>query len=221
MASTPEALFDAIERDDEEAVRAIVEADPSAARARDTEGVSALMRARYRSRPGVIAAVRAAVPDLDAFEASALGEIARLAVVLDEDPDRVGAYSADGFTPLHLAAFFGAGRTAGLLLDRGADPDAPGRGWMTGTPLNSAAASSSADIVVALLSAGADPNARQAAGWTPLHSAAHNGDLASVDALLAAGGDPAAANDEGTSVLDMAIGRGDGGCVAAIRAALA
>ena len=48
MASTSEDLFAAIEAGDVARVRAMLEADPSLASARDAEGVSALMRARYR-----------------------------------------------------------------------------------------------------------------------------------------------------------------------------
>jgi ankyrin repeat protein len=220
MASTSADLFEAIEDDDANRVRALLSEDPSLAGARDAEGVSALMRARYRFDGGVIEAIAAAVPSLDVFEATSFGDLDRLTELLMFDPALVTAYSADGFTALHFAAFFGRPDTARFLLDRGADVDAPGRGWMTGTPLHSAASSRHADVVALLVDAGADPNARQGQGWTPLQAAARNGDLASIEALLRAGADPAATNDDGVTVRDLAAEVGDAAVVAAIDRAL-
>jgi ankyrin repeat protein len=132
----------------------------------------------------------------------------------------VDAPSADGFAPLHLAAFFGKPEAATLLLARGAQVDARGRGWMTGTPLHSAVSNRHVDLVEILLAAGADPNARQSGGWTPLHGASHNGDVASVALLLTAGADPAAVNDDGASVLSLAEEQGDAATIDAVRLAL-
>lgn len=220
MASTSQELFEAIEADDAERVRVLLAADPSLAGSRDDAGVSALMRARYRFDEGVIEAVISAVPSLDVFEAAAFGDLDRLTELLMFDPVLVTAYSADGFTPLHLAAFFGRPDAVRFLLDRGAEVDAPGTGWMTGTPLHSAVSSRQPEAAALLLGAGADPDARQSGGWTPLHAAARNGDLASVEALLGAGADPAAVNDDGASVRDLAAEGGDAGVIAALERAL-
>jgi ankyrin repeat protein len=209
MASAHEEIFAAIDADDGERVRALIGADPGLASARDDEGVSALMRARYRSNRAVIEAVRSSSAPLDVFEAAAFGETARLRSLLVEDAAVVAAVSADGFTALHLAAFFGRTEAVGVLLRGGADPNARGRGWMIGTPLHSAAAARHTEVVRALLAAGADPALRQAGGWTPLHSAAHNGDVATAEVLLAAGADPDALDDDGTSVRSMAEESGD------------
>jgi ankyrin repeat protein len=220
MANTYEGLFDAIEAGDVAAVRAIVDADPAAAASRDAQGVSALMRARYRFDRELVDAIRDRVDELDVFEAASFGDLERLTHLLVTDPGAVTAYAGDGFTALHFAAFFGQPMAVRALLDHGAEVDALGRGWMTGTALHSAASRARADTVGILLDAGADPNARQSAGWTPLHSAAHNGDAASVDLLLAAGADPTATNDEGRSVLDLATEKGDAATIERIRAAL-
>jgi uncharacterized protein len=219
VASTSEALFAAIEAGDAAAVQALLARDAALAGARDGEGISARMRARYRSDRAVMEAVRSAGGDLDVFEAAAFGDVDRLAALL-VDPGLVGPFSADGFTPLHLAAFFGTTRAVAQLLDRGADPDARGRGWMTGTPLHSAVSGQHAEIVRLLLAGGADTNLRQSGGWSPLHSAAHNGDAVTAALLLAAGADPTAVNDEGTSVLHMAEEAGDDATLSAVRSAL-
>ena len=220
MASTSEDLFTAIEAGDAGGVESILDGDPAAANARDASGVSALMRALYRFDSDLLESVRTRVDVLDVFEAAGLGEVDRLREVLDGDPSSATAYSGDGFTALHFAAFFGELEAAALLIERGAEVDAFGRGWMTGTALHSAASRLQSDLVRILLEAGANPDVRQSAGWTPLHAAAMNGDLTSVGLLLAAGADPAAANDEGRSVADLASESGDEATIERIRSAL-
>jgi ankyrin repeat protein len=219
MASASEDLFAAIDAGDVDRVRAMLAADSSLALARDHEGVSALLRARYRRDRALVEAVKARVASLDAFEAATFGDLDRLVVLLADDPDLTGRRSGDGFTALHLAAFFGQDDAVRLLLARGADPDARGTGWMTGTPLNAAASARHATVVALLLEAGADRDAVQRGGWTPLHSAARNGDARTVELLLAHGADPAAMDDDSRSVADMARENGDPATIRAIQAA--
>ena len=221
MASASEDLFAAIDAGDVDRVGAILDADPSLATARDHEGVSALLRSRDRLDRGLAEAVKARVAELAVFEAATFGDLDRLAVLLEADPGLTDRRSGDGFTALHLAAFFGQDDAVRLLLARGADPDAPGTGWMTGTSLNAAASSLQAICVEVLLEAGADPNAVQRGGWTPLHSAVHNGDPRSVELLLAHGADATAVDDEGRSVAEMAEESHEAATIAAIAAALA
>ena len=220
MASTEEDLFEAIESDDGPTVRRLLGQDPGLARARDPHGVSALMRAIYRSDPATVDAIREHRGDLDVFEAAAVGDPDRLTGLLDADPALASSYSADGFTALHFAAFFGHPEVVSLLLRRGAEVDAFGRGWMTGTALHSAVSRKHAAAVRLLVDAGANPDARQSSGWTPMHSAATNADVASAGILLGAGADASATNDEGRTVLDMAEERGDAATIELIRSAL-
>jgi uncharacterized protein len=220
MASTSEDLFEAIEAGDGGGVETILAGDPAAAASRDANGVSALMRALYRFDKALIDAVKKRVDALDVFEAAAFGDVDRLTVLLEEDPPLVTSYSGDGFTALHFAAFFGRFEAAELLIQRGAEVDAFGRGWMTGTAMHSAVSRLHSHVVRILLEAGANPNVRQSAGWTPLHAAAANGDLASVDLLLDAGADFTATNDEGRSVGDLATESGDEATADRIRSKL-
>jgi ankyrin repeat protein len=220
MASTPDELFDAIEAGHVGRVDAMLDDDPSAASARDASGVSALMRALYRFDKALIESVKRRVEVLDVFEAAAFGDVDRLIQVLGDEPSLVSSYSGDGFTALHFAAFFGRPDAAALLIERGAEVDAFGRGWMTGTAMHSAVSRLHADVVRILLDAGANPDVRQSAGWTPLHAAAMNADLTTVELLLASGADPTATNEEGRSVLDLANESGDGVTADRIRSAL-
>jgi ankyrin repeat protein len=220
MASTPEELFDAIEAGDHARADTILDADTALASSRDASGVSALMRALYRFDKPLMETVKRRVDALDVFEAAAFGDVDRLTELLGDEPSLVTSYSGDGFTALHFAAFFGRFEAAALLIERGAEVDAFGRGWMTGTAMHSAVSRLQSDVVRILLEAGANPNVRQSAGWTPLHSSAANGDVTSVELLLASGADPTATNDEGRSVIDLATESGDEVTVDRIRSAL-
>ncbi len=221
MASTSSDLFAAIEAADADRVRAILDEDPSLATARDPNGVSALMLTRYRSDRALTEAVKGHVTELDAFEAASFGDVDRLTVLAAEDTSTVTAMSADGFTALHFAAFFGQDDALALLLARGADVDARGTGWMTGTALNSAASRRRAAITALLLDAGADVNATQAQGFTSLHSAAHNGDAELTAILLSRGADPALRTDDGRDALSLAEENGDAATVELLRQATA
>jgi ankyrin repeat protein len=220
MASTSADLIDAIDAGDATRVREILARFPELATMRDDAGVSVLLHARYRSDRDVTDAIRAHRPELDGFEAAAFGDTTRLADLLAGDASLATARSADGFTALHLAAFFGKADAARLLLERGVEADARGEGWMVGTALHSAVSGRHPEVVDLLLAAHADPNARQALGWTPLHGAVHNGDVASTRSLLAAGADPRSVNDEGRSVEALAAEHGDAATIALIRAAV-
>ncbi len=97
---------------------------------------------------------------LDLFEAAALGRSSRDEEALVESPERATATTDDGFTALHLAAFFsGDARSARMLLDAGTDPDALAANEMGLRPINSAAAAGSNDIVALLLERGVDVDA--------------------------------------------------------------
>ena len=191
-------LFAAIAEGDADLVRGLLERRPDAAEQRDPEGVSAVRRAIYAGRDEIATLLLDANPALDVFDTAAAGRSRGLAELLDADAGLARAWSSDGFTPLHLAAFFGHDEAVELLLRHGADVDVVARNReLQVAPLHSAAAGGHAKIVGILLEHGAAPNVRQGGGFTPLHSAAQNGDRESVEALLESGADPSLADDEG------------------------
>ena len=201
---TTGALIEAVKAGDAAAVRALLAADPSIVDARDADGVSALMLARYRSDRPVMDALLAVDPDLDVFEAAALGYVDRLRERLDEDPTRVAGLSSDGYTALHLAAFFGKLEAAHVLIDAGAPVDIVTDNDLRNQPLHAAAAGRRIEVCRILLAAGADVNAVQHGGYTPLHEAAEHGDVEMVELFLSAGGDAAAVDDRGRTPGDLA-----------------
>jgi ankyrin repeat protein len=197
-------LFAAIDAGDSDLVRSTLDADESLAAARDGDGVSVVMHALYHRQPEIAELVAGRLPALDVFEAAGLARADDVASLVAADFSLAGAWSADGFTALHFAAFFGGGGAAATLLAAGADPNVRSRNELEVMPIHSAVAGGHRDVVIALLDAGADPNVRQRHGWTPLQGAAQHGDAELVDRLLAAGADPAAVNDGGTSAADLA-----------------
>ena len=205
---TAEDVFAAIDAGQLEPARRIIAAQPSLATSRDADGVSALMHALYRGQRPVAELIAEELPSLDVFEAAALGRVDAVEGLVGRDPALATAWSEDGFTALHFAAFFGGGDAARALLAAGADPNVRSRNELAVMPIHSAVAGRHGDVVGALLDAGADPNVRQRHGWTPLQGAAEHGDTETVERLLAAGADPAATNDDGVTAADLARSRG-------------
>ena len=199
-----EDLIAAVKAGDAERVTAMVAEAPELASARDKDGVSALMHSRYRSNRAVTDALLAADPDLDVYEAAALGYLDRLRARLDDDAASVQSLSADGYTALHFAAFFAKPEAARTLIDAGAPVDVVATNEMRVQPLHSAAAGHNVEVCRLLLAAGAEIDARQAGGFTPLHEAAQNGDPEMVELFLSAGADPATVTDDGKTAADLA-----------------
>jgi ankyrin repeat protein len=189
-------VFQVIEAGDADRLRDVVAAEPQAAAARNEAGLSAVLTAQYRHRRDLVDILLAANPDLDVFDAAAVGDVTRLRTLLDGDPGLATAYASDGHFPLGLAAYFGHPDAVELLLERGADVAAVARNPMQVQALHAAVAGRNTVAVRLLLEAGADPNATQHGGWTPLMAAAAHGDEAIVDLLLAAGATPDEAASE-------------------------
>jgi ankyrin repeat protein len=202
-----DAFFAAVDAGDVDAVTAALRDDAKLADARDDQGVSAVRHALYRGQREVATAIAEAAATLDGFDLAALGDGERLRALLAHDPLAAYAFSEDGFTALHFAAFLGGPDVARALLDAGADVNAVARNAMAVQPLHSAAAGRR-EVCALLLDAGASADARQQGGFTPLHEAALNGDDALVDALLSHGADPSLTDDDDNTAADHAARNG-------------
>jgi ankyrin repeat protein len=171
-------LAQAISSDD---LPALLRSEPELAAARDEHGVSALLLALYHRRPQARDALLAAGAPVGPLEAAALGDVEKL-----RDAD-LNVRGGDGFTPLHLAAFFGGAAAVRAILARGVSADADADNAIGVRPIHSAAAVGDIESVGALLEAGADPNVEQNSGHTPLDAALHNNDEALAELLRAHG----------------------------------
>lgn len=176
---------------------ALLREHPELAAARDEKGVSALLLSLYHRRPDARDALLAAGAPVGPLEAAALGDVAAL-----EGAD-LSVRGGDGFTPLHLAAFFGGVEAVEAILAAGADPDADADNVFKVHPIHSASAVGDHASVRALLAAGANPNVAQQGGYTPLHAAAHNADAELAKLLLSYGADPDMADDSGKTPRDI------------------
>ena len=156
---------------------ALLRERPELVAATDEHGVSALLLSLYHRRPEARDALLAAGAPVGPLEAAALGAVATLA-----GADLSGR-GGDGFTPLHLAAFFGGAEAVRAILATGVDPDADAENTFKVRPIHSAVAVGDHASAQALLEAGADPNVEQQGGYTPLDAALHNED-AEMEALL-------------------------------------
>ena len=168
------------------------------------ERVSELMQALYRSDDAARDALLAAGHRPDVLEAAALGDLGALRAHLSSDADAWRTRAADGFTPLHYAAYFGGAAAVRLLLEAGAAPNGDADNELGVRPLHSAASVGDVDAARALLEAGADPDVAQRGGFTPLHAAAHSDNAELARVLLDHGADPDLADDSGTTPRAMA-----------------
>ena len=153
-------------------------------------------------------ALVAADPSLAIFAAAIQGKTDEVEQLVSGNRSLVSALSTDGWTPLHLASFFGAADTARFLLNRGADLNARSTNPMQNQALHAASAGNHAEIVKLLIERGASANARQHGGWTALHAAAQNGNLEMAQTLITAGADVSARAENNQQPLDLALTKG-------------
>jgi ankyrin repeat protein len=202
-----ERLKSAITAGDERTVHQLLEREPALAREREN-GLSAVLLAAYYKQAGVAEALLEVRGPADLFEASALGMDERVHELVGWDPRAVLSRSADGFTALHLAAYFAHPSAVRLLLEHDADVEDVADNATRVRQLHSGVAGRNVDVVEALLSAGAELEARQQDGFTPLMGAAAGGATDIVERLVAAGAEKHARNDAGKTALDIARERG-------------
>jgi ankyrin repeat protein len=168
-------IFELIDAGDTQGVRDLLAADPRAAAGCDESGLTVLMRAAYRGGD-VFEAVRSANPPLEPFDRIMVGESEGL-----PDPD---AWTPDGFTPLHIAAFACNVEAARALLEAGADPNVfATASFAHVTPLGTCAFVGANDVAKLLLAYGADPTRAEGDRFTPLDAARQNGNTELAELL--------------------------------------
>ena len=167
-----ETLIELVKAGELGKVRALLSANFLLASQRLASGESPLMAALYRGHHDIVDAVIEAGAEIDVFAAAATGRMGNLRRSATDAT--VNSYAYDGWTPLHLAAFFGHEEAARFLLDAGADVHAVSRNGLTNTPLHAATAGKHEEVAMLLLENGAKSDAVDAGGYTPLQIATQN-----------------------------------------------
>jgi ankyrin repeat protein len=201
-------FFEAIRAGDRAKVDELLSSDATLLAAKDEKGLGAYVAARYSGRNDLAALLLEKGVELDVFAACMAGAKERALHLIGENPELVKACSGDGWTPLHLACFFGQPGVVEALIERGANILARSSNPMQNTPLHAAAAGRSKETVRTLLEHGADVNARQEGGWTALHAASQNGDVEMVRLLIAGGADVKIRADNQQNAMDLALTKG-------------
>jgi ankyrin repeat protein len=147
---------------------------------------------------------------LGLHDAALVGDIPRLTALLKIAPWAIDLLSPDGWTALHLAAFFGSDAALETLLALGANARIMGRAFEQNLAIHAACAGRRLGkaAFAKLVAATGNPDALQKQGYTALMIAAANGFEVAVDVLLAAGADRTLKQSEGKSAADFARERG-------------
>ena len=202
MADNAAAFIDAIKAGEFERVKRMATDDPALVDSRSRTGESAILTAVYHRQKEIVNLLVSRGAAMSIFEACAAGEVERAERLVGAEA--VNGFSADGWTPLHLAAFFGHAKIAELLLGHGADVAARSRNATGNTPLHAALAANQKMTAGLLMGHGADVDAVDAAGWRPLHLATASNNLDAMKTLIAQGADLQAANKDGLTPLALA-----------------
>jgi uncharacterized protein len=201
-------LMLAIESRDLEAARAALARDESQGTEPLPGGISPLMFALYNGAPDIAALLRPLRP-LDLHEAASLDDTRRVAELLLADADAARRHSPDGWTPLHLAAFFGNRDAVLVLVGLGAPIDSISENPMQNTPMHAALAGAAGEQLAPLLIGfGAEVDHVGGSGVTALHLAAVRGFANLCRLLLARGVDRTLKTEDGKTAADIARERG-------------
>lgn len=208
VRTAPAALLAAIRIKDRSRISALLAEDPLLVASRATSGESLVLHACYVGAPELADILHPGRP-IGACEAAALGDVPALRVAIESDDDARVLRSSDGWTPLHLAAFFGHDDAVRLLIDHGAPLDAHSTNAMRNTPLHAALAGTTLPLLVRrLVFAGADVSARDASGNTPLHLAASRGNDPLCELFLTRGANVHALSNNKSTPAMLAFARG-------------
>ncbi len=189
--------------------RAALERDLSQATENLPGGISPFLFALYNGAREIAELLLPHRPALDIFEAAAFGDAQRVAALVVADATLLSAYSPDGWTALHLAAFFGQRDTALVLIGLGANLEARSTNPMQNTPLHAGIAGAGGEHLAPLLLAlGADPKIVGGSGVTALHLAATRGFEALVRLLIARGATRSDQTEDGKTAAELARERG-------------
>jgi ankyrin repeat protein len=204
MSEIPREFFQALEHGSLEKVQNLLMKNPRLPEMLTDQGITTVMLAAYNDQFGIAAYLASKKVELPIFEAAALGEVGQIRKALERDPGFANAIAADGFHPLGLVCYFRRAEAARILVEYGADVNAPSQNAQAVAPIHSAAAGRNLELARLLLENDATVDAVQRGGYTALHAAVQNEQLDMIELLLKHGADPEKVNDSGVTPRDLA-----------------
>lgn len=206
--SSVRPLMLAIQNRDLAEAKAALERDATQATDALPGGLTPLLFALYHGARDIAELLRS-FREPDIYEAVALNDARLVAAQVLAEPERLTRHSVDGWTPLHLAAFFGSRDALLVLLGLGAPLDALSQNPMQNTPMHAALAGAAGESLAPLLIGfGADVHHVGGSGVTALHLAASRGFEGLCKLLLARGVDRTAQTEDGKTAAELARDRG-------------
>ena len=200
-------LLQAIQGRDLAAAISALERDASQATTEIPGGLSPLMFALYNGAHDIAGLLRGFRP-LNVHEAASFGDARRVAELVLADAALLRSFSPDGWTALHLAAFFGSRDAALTLVGLGAPLDEASQNPMNNTPMHAAIAGAAGESLAPLLMAlGADAKHVGGSGVTALHLAASRGFESLCRLLLTRGANRMAKTEDGKTAAALARDR--------------
>ena len=159
-----EKAFQSVKAGDTAGLLALLKQHPTTLNAINTNGISLFVFAVYNGKKDLADLLVQLGVKLDVFSASAYGALKEIVEILRYEPGLVNTFSPDGWTPLHLASFFGNIMLVEYLVMSRADISAVSRNDLKNQPLNAAAVSNQTDIAKLLIKNGTDVNFAQHGG---------------------------------------------------------
>ncbi|MGV3545831.1 MAG: ankyrin repeat domain-containing protein [Pedobacter sp.] len=197
-----------IENSQLDEIVALLSQKPHLATQTTSHQISPMLLACYYKKMDIANAIAEFMPELTIFDACAIGKFDEVTLLVFKNPRAVNEYSADGFTPLGLACYFGHEEIARFLVLKGAEVNLPSKNGFNVFPIHSAVANNNYGIVKMLLDAGAYPNVCQKSGVAPLHSAAQLGNIEMIILLLEHGAEVTLRMEGGKLPADLAAEKG-------------
>ncbi len=206
VKSEEQDIFSAIVSKDLKAIRNVLNKDPKAVNARNTDGDTPLTLLSKIQSYNALIGINKETQLLNPVEKKEYPSVAKL--LIDNGAD-VNAKDKHGATSLHWAALKGKYPLSVLLIEKGANVNAgilsedPDLG--NTTPLHLAAKKGYVKIVKLLLSKGAEVDSNSKNGQTSLHLAAFFGHLNTVELLIEKGAEVNIKNNNDQTPLSLAL----------------
>lgn len=202
-----EDLFEYITQGNLESLKRSIRERPGSLGVTNSESMTPLLFSMYLGKTEAARAMYETPFAFTVHEKAVMNDLEGVTRMLNADTTLLDSYSQDGWTALHLAAFFGHKGIVQVLLTKGAQIDNPSRSKASfgNSPLQAAIAMGQSEIVRLLLDHGANPNfVQQPSLLTPLHIAASRKDIDIVRLLLERGASREVASADGKKPADIA-----------------